>query len=427
MKRIQEILAKADNDAFLSASVMGMRGTSLVTKFVFTLFIAHFMGFKVLGSYGLISSASIIASLFFGLTLIHTISRDAVMQTKQEICRNILYYAYYIFLTYSCLFVLTLLAGLLFEQPVLFFLILLVVLLEHINGDFYRLFLNLSQPFTANLLHFIRTAGWMIIFMILAILIPEIRTLHTLLISWILGGLITTLITISFMRDWPWQPFSFDMPLYKWVLNEFSEARNMHITSVLMALSQYWNHFLISLFLGLELTGVYVFFMQVMSALTNLVSTGVIQISRPKLVRAYKEKNTNYMNIFFKSLKDTLIISVLMALFTWPCLYFATIYLDKPLALQWFTIFPYILILFIITMINEVMKLIFYSHYRDDIILKLSIIMITFSIVLNTGLVMLMSLWGAVISQIIVHVIVLFLQLVFIKSLVTDTLQNNEN
>lgn len=421
MKRLPTyIINHISADTLVAFTVMGMRGTSLVVKFIFTLFIARYMGFETLGAYGLIASASIIASLFFGLTLIHTISRNAVTQTQLEICRSILYYGQYIIFVYMFLLIPTYLISVFYNNIQLSFLILIVILFEHINGDFYRLFLNLSKPFLANLLHFVRTAVWMIVFMLVAYLNPELKTLDNILIAWILGGVIAMIGTVTIMLSWPWREVSCDLTLSQWVKNEFKQARNMHITSVLTAISQYWSHFLISILLGLQLTGVFVFFMQIMSALTNLVQTGVIQIARPKLVRAFKSQDQNYMKIFFKSFKDTMIVSVLMALCAWPSLYFVTLHLDKPLALEWFSIFPYILILFILAIASEVLKLIFYSYYRDDIVLKISVIAIICSVVLNTILVFLMSLWGAVIAAIIVYIIIIVYSTVRIKMLLNS-------
>lgn len=425
MKRLHSLLLRImQPDRFLAFCVMGMRGTSLVVKFIFTLFVARFMGFDVLGSYGLVASSSIIASLFFGLTLIHTISRNAVTQTREEICQNLRYYGLYIVSIYSILFLSSFVLGHFFSQTLLFNLILCVILLEHINGDFYRLFLNLSQPFIANLLHFFRTATWMIIYMLLASFIEGIQTLNWLMTFWILGNLISIVCTLYMMRDWPWTGLKLNTRLFKWVKTEFSFARNQHVTSVLTSLSQYWGHFLISIFLGLELTGVYVFFMQVQSALMNLACTGVLQIARPKLVRAFKNKTNEYMNIFFKCLRDTSLVTSLMALAAWPMIYITIQYLNKPLAIEWFPIFSYVLVLFMTKMVYETLNLIFYSQYRDDLVLKISIVFIILSLALNTLAVMLFSLWGAVLSQIVVMVIIIIMQICGIRKLIKENQEN---
>jgi len=421
MKRLHNLLLRImQPDRFLSFCVMGMRGTSLVVKFIFTLFVARFMGFDVLGSYGLVASSSIIASLFFGLTLIHTISRNAVTQSREEICQNLRYYGLYIMIVYLILFAVSYLIGHFFSETLLFSLILSVILLEHINGDFYRLFLNLSKPFIANLLHFFRTATWMIIYMLLASFVEEIRTLNWLMVFWIIGNLISISVTFYMMRGWPWTDLKLDTPLIQWVKIEFSFARNQHITGVLTSLSQYWGHFLISIFLGLELTGVYVFFMQVHSALMNLVCTGVLQIARPKLVRAFKKKSNEYMNIFFKCLRDTSLVTSLMALAAWPMIYITIQYLNKPLAIEWFPVFSYVLVLFMTKMVYETLNLIFYSQYRDDLILKISVVFIVLSLILNTLAVMLFSLWGAVMSQIMVMAVIISLQILSIYKLMSD-------
>ena len=113
-----------------------------------------------------------------------------------------------------------------------------------------------------------------------------------------------------------------------------------------------------------------------------------------------------------------------MALAAWPMIYITIQYLNKPLAIEWFPIFSYVLVLFMTKMVYETLNLIFYSQYRDDLVLKISIVFIILSLALNTLAVMLFSLWGAVLSQIVVMVIIIIMQIYGIRKLIKENQEN---
>lgn len=403
-----------------SLIIMALRGTSLVVKFSLTLFIARFMSFEDLGFYGLISAASIVAPGLLGLGLMLTVSRKAVTQTLEEITENLNYYRRFLLLIYTVILTISFLVGIALNQPFFTLIIALVIFFEHINNDLYSLLLNLSKPFTANLLHFIRTAAWMIVFMALSFVYPSLRTLEVLFSGWVCGGIITLFMFFWVTRDWPWKPSrSSSSPppitLISWVTSEFRQARLVYINTLVNTASQYLNHFLVTLFLGLEMTGVYVYFMQIVTALSNLINTGILQLARPQLVRAYKENDPAYRSIYLSCMKNTTITALLMAGVAGPIMYFITVYVvDKPLAIEWFSVFWCILLIFVLAMIIQVNTLAFYSQHRDNLILKFGLVGFAgggFNIILIPWL----NLWGAVLAPVFICSIVLVWQYKHIK------------
>ena len=399
--------------------LFGIRGSSLVCKFLLTLFIAHFLGFEVLGFYGLVTAATIVIPGFLGLSLMYTISRRAVTETPEQITKTLMFYAQFLLLLYAVLTSITIAYGVYSDKLLLSALVMLAVFLEHINNDLYTLLLNRSKPLTANFLHFIRSAVWIVIYMGLAFVFPELQTVEALIGGWICGGIISFAGFVYLMRHWPWV-FQWQwMPFLTWLKTEFLENKNNYFNNAVRTGNQYLNHFLITVFLGMDLTGVYVYFMQVFSAMSNLLQTGVIQIARPKLVRAFKEKDAAYGGIYKKCLLHTMIIASVMACGAWPAMYILTFYVvDKPLAIEWFPVFLPTLVLFVLAMIGQVMALVFYSQHRDDIILKVSIVFTPLGVISNVVMIYYMGLWGAVFAPILVVLLSLAYQQKFVKKLV---------
>ncbi len=403
---------------FQSLFLMGIRGTSLVSKFALTLFIARFMGFETLGLYGLIVSGGFLVPAFFGLGLMYVQGRKAVTQTQEEIVTALYYYGRFLAFIYVVLLCISCVIGIYTGNTLFALVIILAILFEHINNDLYVLLLNLSKPLTANILHFIRTSVWILTFMVIAFLCPSLRTMETLLIAWILGGMSAVIGFFWSTKKWSWRIKLPAFSLKKWVLEEFRTSRTIYVNSMVDATGQYMNYFLITLFLGLELTGVYVYFTQIISAMSNLLRTGIIQQSRPKLIRAYKSKDSSFHTLYKTCLKHTFLTALGMAVIAGPSMYIITFYLvDKPLALDWFPVLWVYLVLFMILIICEVNDLVFYSYYRDDLILKLSLVSVTGLLILNTAFIPQFELWGAVLAPLCVAILKFYLQRSRVKRL----------
>ncbi len=379
---------------------MGIRGASLVVKFILTLFIAKFLGFEDLGAYGLISAAGIMAPSLVGFGIMVIYVRRAVTQTPEEIVYALRHYGRALFLTYLSLLCIALCAGTLKDALLLSALIWCIVLFEHISSDLYLLLLNLSKPLTANILHFIRTAGWMLIYMALAFAFPSLRTLDALLIGWIIGSAAALAGFALTTRNWPWRNKTPLQPLARWFRTEFRESRLMYANGFLTTISQYINTFLVSFFLGLELTGVFVFFMQVISAMSNLIQTGVIQFARPKMVRAYRERTPALFRFHDRCLLHTGLTATAMAAVAIPAMYVLTFYIvDKPLAIEWFPVFFFLLGGFVVTQITHAIDLIFYSVHRDDITIRLTLLGSLVSFPAKIVFIALFGLWGAAVVE----------------------------
>lgn len=398
--------------------IVSFRSASLILKFALTVFIAKFLSFDILGIYGLLMATTVMAPSLLGLAIMHVYIRDAVTQSHEKIVKNLKFYARYISNLYFVLVVIALIYGVLADQALLALLIISIIFLEHINNDVYNLMLNLSKQLSSNILHFIRSGLWMLIFMVVAYNVPSLRTLEVLLIFWLSGSVISLLGFIYIVKGWPWKLKNEPIAFVPWLKKEFAFSRTMYANNVTISVGQYINHFLVLAFLGLELTGIYVFFMQISSAMSNLLMTGIGQIARPKLVKAFKENDDQYGSIYKKCMRHTIFLAIFMSVISIPVVYLVLSYvIEKPLALAWYPVFFPIIALFIFTMIRLVNDMVFYSNFRDDLILKQGLLSTILGLILGVVFIYTLNLWGAVISAIITTIVVILLQRKMFKGL----------
>lgn len=406
-------------EATKSLLIMKLRGMTLAVKFIMNLFIARFMGFEELGLYGLVTVACIMVSPFLGLGLMTIASRKAVTQDPEEITVSLYCYSRFIVLVYAAILTGSIAVGLVLDKPYLTVLIVMVMFLEHVNTDIYGILLNVSRPFLANILHFIRSGAWMLVFMGLAFFVPALRTTEAILIGWVIGSAFALIGFIWAVRNWPWKSAHPRMALGAWVVQTFRESRMIYASGLVETSATYLNHFLVTFFLGLEMTGVYVYFVQIPSALSNLLNSGIIQIARPRLVRAYKNHDPAFLSIYKGCLKHTALIALAAAIFAIPALYFITVYVvDKPLALQWFPVFCAIMTTFVLAMSVQANNLVFYSQHQDILTMKVNTIGLLGGLVLNLLLLPFFALWGAAASSILLNILLLVLQWSYLKPLI---------
>ena len=163
---------------------------------------------------------------------------------------------------------------------------------------------------------FFRTAGWICVYMTLAFAFPALRDLHTLLEFWIGGSLLALVGFAVSARNWPWLHRPSGAGHKEWFLSHFKASRILYVNDIANTVAQYTDRYLVSLFMGLELTGVYVLFWSIGNALSNLVDTGIIQVSEPKLINAHKRQDGSYWRVYRLLLVETIAISMIFAIVT---------------------------------------------------------------------------------------------------------------
>jgi O-antigen/teichoic acid export membrane protein len=387
-----------------SLTIMGLRGVALAAKFALTLFIARFIGLDTLGVYGLVAGAAVMFPVVAGLGLIRVVSRNAVSQQLDEVTRMLRRYWGIQATVYGLISVIALGAGIYLNQLALTSIVVAIVFLEHVNGDLFVLLNHLLRPCLANVLMFFRTAGWICVYMILAFLFPALRDLDTLLMFWIGGSVLAIAGFALAAREWPWRHPMRGSGHKEWFLHHFKSSRILYVNDIANTVAQYTDRYLVSLFMGLEFTGVYVLFWSIGNALSNLVDTGIVQISGPTLINAHARQDHSYWRVFRLMLVETVAISIVLAIATGVLVKIAVPYLNRPLVADWIEVLWLVLLGFMLRMAYEVQGTVFYSRHRDTFTLFSGLFVIALSVVANVILIPPFALYGAATAIIVSYI-----------------------
>ncbi len=394
-------------DILSTADIMGMRAGMLAGKFLLSLFIVRYIGLEALGIYGLVSGAAAVIQMVVRFGVFSSLSRIAVNQPLEELTRNLRHYGVGCLILYLLLSPIVIAAGWHFDQMEIALLSYAAVALEHVSLDVFVLTNNLNKPRLANMLLSLQSACWIYLFMAMAFIVPSLRTLDAVFTFWIAGGLATTVIAIILTRHWPWGQAFADRVSLSWYHFHIVRSWRIYISELVGVVALYIDRYLISIFLSLELAGVYILFWQVTNAICNLVGAGVLQVYRPRLILAHQEKdNAAFMSLFNESSTRAMGMTTLLSVAAAIAVPFLIDLTDHPMAMGYIPLFWFMLFALLFRISSDICSYTLFAQHRDDLVLRSGVLKLIMSTGIGIAALFWIGIYGAVITTIIAGIAV---------------------
>ncbi|MDQ8728052.1 polysaccharide biosynthesis protein [Bradyrhizobium sp. LHD-71] len=218
----------------------------------------------------------------------HLLMRDAVTTSRAELTNSLRHYWAFVTLIYVVMFTVAVLFASMFGTSSLWVLIVAVTFFEHIGNDVFYLFSSIQHHFLANANAFLRGAAWICVYIPLAIWDPDLRTLSHLFGFWLIGSMLSFTLFVYASWSWPWKA-SLSLPFQLSVVTTtIRKSFIIYVTDLCFIASQYIDRYLVTLFLGIKLAGVYFLFWTVANAATSFLALVLQQQQRPLLIQAYR-------------------------------------------------------------------------------------------------------------------------------------------
>lgn len=377
-----------------SVAVIALRGMTMAARFLLTMYIAKYMGFEALGEYGLIAGAVAIIPTAISFGLINRMVRSAVTASVEETTHALVQCWFFLGLLYLVLG--SIACGVAVEQDYLLLVgeIFALALTEHLAGDCFQVLVTIERPVYANTLMFVRSGLSTFAFMVTGTFFSSLNTIPALIGTFAFANLISVVFFFIATAEWPWGQALSSIGIHQ-LRRGIRNSLVLYSIDVLSVAGQYMDRFLVSLYLGLELTGVYVLFWSVGNALCNLTSTGVILLRRPAIIRAQKERPDLVIPLLRGLIISTFWSSLVLSMFTAVVLYVLLPHLGKPSAVSNISVLWLILTGFVIRMTYEAISVGFYSREQDHLTLFSALLVLTVTCVLNVILIPYFKLNGA--------------------------------
>lgn len=394
-----------------SVFLMGLRAGTLGIKLLLTLYIAKYLGLNELGIFGLIAAAQILLPSAASLGINHSLARHAVTQTEAQIIAKTRGYLFVVLFFYA---IGTGIAHTYLGDRISLLMFLSAIgllLLENINSDAYHLLTNQSKPVFANALHFVRSALWAIVFMVAGLFYENLRTFEWLLIFWLVGSGTAFAMLVLHFHHWPILSVPLAARTFASQLRtQISESWFLYTNGLVVSIGSQSDRYIVTAILGLELTGVYVFYLQVSSALSNLHYTGLIQIQRPEIILATKQGYAPFKRKVNSLVMTSLVTTTLSAITAYFVVSFIVPMLDKPLLSEWHVMLYFALAVVVSNVIVAAQRLYFYALHEDKSAFHINLLSSAIGLVMLYALLLHFSLSGAGVALVLTGILRILMQ-----------------
>ena len=384
-------------------AIVGMRGCSTVSKFLLAIYTARYLGLADLGIYGLLASAATLVPAVVGFGMTEWLMRKIVDLPRAQALPLIASRLSMILAIHLVLWPLALGLDVLLGEPLPLRLALLcgaILLLENLGCEAADMLIARRRVLLAYWLTFLRTGFWPIPVMAIGLLYPETRTLEYLLLGWlamlVLSWLIVVAVAVPEGRWRHLQPRP--LPLFRELHGTFA----LYVKDVSSMVSLFLDRFLISLFVGLELTGVYTLYWSIANVVHSLTVYGILQAQLPQMVATAQTRDPQKFSALERHLQvETTAWALLLALGAAIATPFMLPYLGQPLLDNYLPIFWVILFATLLRIAADAYGYALLALHRDRAIAVVALGGGIASAALNLVLTPLLGLWGAAAAYVI--------------------------
>lgn len=260
----------------------------MASRFVLLFFLARLLPPADVGLYGLVAATVTYGVLAVGLDFYTFSTRDLLGCERPTWPSKLRDQA----VLHSWVYLIALpLASLLFVLDVLpwsvagWFAMLLVA--EHMARELNRLLIVSGRPIAASAALFLNRGGWALAVSVLMLRFEELRRLDLVFAAWVAGSVVAVLLSLWFLRVLPWRDI--EAPVnWGWI------KRGLRVASVFLLASLFLqgmftlDRYIVERAGGLDLVGVYTFYMGIAMSAMAFLDAGVFAFLYPRVVAAFR-------------------------------------------------------------------------------------------------------------------------------------------
>ena len=413
------IVEKMKRTNWITSANLGIRGATLIGKFLLVYFLADQLTVEQNGVWGIFTTSIALSLYVVGLDF-YTYSSRRILDFKEEdrspmLRDQLVFY----FISYLVLFPIL---GLLFVFNVIdikfaiFFYAILIF--EHLAQEAYRTFVVFSKPIIANIILFLRTGSWAYLILILWTAgVDELKSLRWLYLFWMCGGIAALAVSLYFLAKFKFKSVKHIPIDWKWIKQGIKVSLLFFIVTVGYKIIEFADRYFIDYYHTKEEVGVYTFYANMCNIVETFVHTAVIIIFSPRLIETFHKSNYDYRKTLAQFAKQvviyTIIIGVALAILIIPVL--KTLENDE--YIRDYDAFVVLVLSKMVLNFSLIFHYILYVRKNDFPIIKATIIACVINILLNFILIPSMSIMGAALATLTSFLIVMLMKMYYTRNL----------
>lgn len=404
-----------------------LRFLSIASKFLFIFYISKEFKPDIVGQYSIFVTTVLMCVFVVGADF-YTYSSRKIINTKSNTEKEVELAHQFIFylISYSVFLVLFQLFFNEFNiiKKEMYFLFLLIVFVEHLSQEIYRIFNTINKPEIANIILFIRSGVWVFVVIMLNEFFIIKLNLSLIYVIWLTFSGLS--VVIGFMI------LSKSYNLFKVSRNAISFSKIKYglqtsfvffLGTILYKVVEFANRYIIEDKLGEAQTGIYSFYSNISNVLVVFVDVVIFSYSYPKIIEAYSSKEFIFKSYIKKLLKHVFILSLLtstgLLIGTFVLINYYSVFFSYKDGLS---TLPILLIGNFFLNMSLLYHYAIYAQEKDNILLKSMVITCIINIITNYYFVPIFGIKGGAWSQ-----AVSFLFLFLFKLYVYQRTLKNDN
>lgn len=413
------IVEKMKRTNWITSVNLGIRGATLIGKFLLVYFLADQLTVEQNGVWGIFTTSIALSLYVVGLDF-YTYSSRRILDFKEEdrspmLRDQLVFY----FISYLVLFPIL---GLLFVFNVIdikfaiFFYAILIF--EHLAQEAYRTFVVFSKPIIANIVLFLRTGSWAYLLLILWTAgVDELKSLRWIYLFWMCGGIAALVVSLFFLAKFKFKSVKHIPIDWKWIKQGIKVSLLFFIGTVGYKIIEFADRYFIDFYHTKEEVGVYTFYANMCNIVETFVHTAVIIIFSPRLIETFHKSNYDYRKTLAQFAKQvviyTVLIGVALAILIIPLLKS----LENDEYIRDYNAFVVLVLSKMVLNFSLIFHYILYVRKNDFPIIKATIIACVINILLNFILIPTMSIMGAALATLISFLIVMVMKMYYTRNL----------
>ncbi|WNF22666.1 oligosaccharide flippase family protein [Mesobacillus jeotgali] len=381
-----------------------LRGLTIGSRFLLTFIIAQYISIEELGTYSLVNTSIILGVILVGFDF-YMFANRVILKDKKNL-NEILFnqFLFYIFIYFIILISMLFIHALLHWDLKILILFTVLLFIEHLSQELYRLFIIFGRPLTANFLLFSRSGMWGIIAIIFLVFLENARNIEFVLYCWLIGSSLSLFLSFYLFsriyRDF--QILKLSSLNFDLIKKGIKASIPFFISTIFLKIIEFFDRFIINYFLGKEQLGIYTFFYNISNILPVFVFTSVGMFLYPKAVEYFANgKIKEYQTLIKRMYKLSILSMVSLAIFATIAMKVSLIIIKDSKLVDSEPLFYLMLIQMVFIIFAQLSHYELYAQNKERKILFTTVISSVVSIFGNIILIPTIGINGATISGIL--------------------------
>ncbi|MFW3616936.1 lipopolysaccharide biosynthesis protein [Billgrantia antri] len=348
---------------------LGLRGSTLVAKFLLLFVLAYFLEPVDVALYGL-AVATIAYSLYaLGFDFYSYSTREFLGNSRDQWARLLRDQAVFFGLVYCCILPLLLLIfalGMLpwFLAPWFF----LLVVLEHLGQELNRMLVAMSRQLLAGVMLFLRSGVWAFAVALMFWHSEDLRSIQVVFLAWAVSAFLACLLGVFSLRSLSRKSLKEKID-WRWISIGVRVAVPLLLATLairaVFTIDRYW----VEGIAGAEVLAAYVLYAGIANAVMAFLDAGVFVFLYPRIVSAYKNKNYEEFKSGMLALsRQTVIVSLLLCVSAAMLVHPVLGWLQKDIYYQYVNIMYVLLVAMFVFSVSMVPHYGIYAMSKDKYI-----------------------------------------------------------